>query len=487
MSKHTTTFVAAKHAHWESWRLPGLLTLGAALSAAIGAACFWVHQQADSATSLRASAGLVICLAAILQVRTAWIVAHRPSSPRALGFSRKLFRRALFVGIVGAYIVALMVGPMPGVKEVFIAVAIAWYTALLMPLSAAPETVANWRRLVGRPQIRRTGMALYWLLLFAVNVELGLRAYQYYSGDEPIATTTAGLLTPTTLAQADDVAPLAGEVSQSTISPQGQLRVAALGDEVTLAGTAHTNHLQQLSKFMPGIEVANWGLPKAGPQEYATGMFRQATRVKPDLMLVFVSVGDDITAETAVTSAFDWQGLQLSQLVTRKPTSARAADWTESMADSQEFLRVRSPQLIVCRTPIDDRMHRCWKQSLGHLTQLIDRSRQQQVPLALVVVPAEFQVNSALCDTLRRRMGYEAKDVDVQLPQRRLAAFAHQKDVAMLDLLPFLQRSEESPYQRNGYVWNATGHQIAAQAIGGWLQSKYANHVAAATTLTASR
>jgi hypothetical protein len=113
------------------------------------------------------------------------------------------------------------------------------------------------------------------------------------------------------------------------------------------------------------------------------------------------------------------------------------------------------------------------------LDELVGDCRRQQMAVALVVVPGEFQVNPMLCDTLRQRLGYERQDLDLELPQRRLAAYAESRRVPLLDLLPHLRLCEEPPYQRNDDAWNEQGSLVAAQAIGGWLQSRYGGLISA--------
>ena len=103
--------------------------------------------------------------------------------------------------------------------------------------------------------------------------------------------------------------------SEFESSPQpGVFRIAAVGDGVMLSGTAETNFLAQLRRRMPHVEVYNFGIPEAGPREYAAQVACDVANYQPNLVLAFVSVRDDVTQELPVPSYFEWQGLGLYQL-----------------------------------------------------------------------------------------------------------------------------------------------------------------------------
>ena len=95
------------------------------------------------------------------------------------------------------------------------------------------------------------------------------------------------------------------------------------------------------------------------------------------------------------------------------------------------------------------------------------------MPLAIVVVPADFQVNSVLCDSMRRRMGYEPQQVDLELPQRRLREFAEAQGLPLLDLLPEFKSDGAKLYVRHQNRWNDRGNTKAALVIDAWLRSRY--------------
>ena len=83
-------------------------------------------------------------------------------------------------------------------------------------------------------------------------------------------------------------------------------------------------------------------------------------------------------------------------------------------------------------------------------------------------------------------MGYQQDQIDLDLPQRRLATYASARQIPCIDLLPHLRLCEQPPYERNARQWNAEGAAVATRTVSGWLQSRYANALPAPNQLTAA-
>jgi hypothetical protein len=69
------------------------------------------------------------------------------------------------------------------------------------------------------------------------------------------------------------------------------------------------------------------------------------------------------------------------------------------------------------------------------------------------------------------------EQVDVELPQRRIAGYAGQREVPVLDLLPQLRLSRQAMYTRNQMTLSERGNIEAAEAIGGWLESRFGGQI----------
>jgi len=271
----------------------------------------------------------------------------------------------------------------------------------------------------------------------------------------------------------------------STSPPPGVFRVAVLGDGLTLSGSCRTNCLAQLERLLPGIEICHFGLPRAGPREYASQFALEVADFQPHLVLAFFSAGDDVIGQSPRHAALDWRRLRLARLAAAwwpRPSSERATfDAATVSADYEAYLRRCSQRLAVCRTPIDDDFECLWRESLAQLGNLLGQCRRRRLPLALVVAPAEFQVDRRLCETLRRRAGYESGQLDLELPQRRLAQFACAHELPLVDLLPHFRASGSSPYLRRAAHWNEQGHVLAGQVLAGWLRAHYGGAITAVT------
>jgi hypothetical protein len=77
--------------------------------------------------------------------------------------------------------------------------------------------------------------------------------------------------------------------------------------------------------------------------------------------------------------------------------------------------------------------------------------------------------------------------LDLDLPQRRLAAFAQARNLPIFDLLPHLRLSDEPVYARGTEGWNEHGTELAVQALGGWLRSRYGGAMSATAQLSSKQ
>ena len=142
------------------------------------------------------------------------------------------------------------------------------------------------------------------------------------------------------------------------------------------------------------------------------------------------------------------------------------------IVDAQQFLAQNGPKLAVCRTPMNAVMRDRWKQTFARLDEFLARCRTAKLPVALVLVPTEFQVNRNLLSTLRRRMGYAEREVDLELPQRRFAMFAQDRAIPVIDLLPHLQASDEPAFSLTNHCWTDRAAKTVGKTIGGWLAAQ---------------
>ena len=187
---------------------------------------------------------------------------------------------------------------------------------------------------------------------------------------------------------------------------------------------------------------------------------------------------------SAAPGNFDWRTLRIYQLGLQSLTAPAISRPVVSLAgqrtlDYETYLRQSARRLAICRTPIDDWMQQRWRLTTSYLDKIVRQCRRREIAVGLVLVPGEFQVSPTLCTTLRRRMGYQQNQLDLELPQRTLTGFADTRQLPVLDLLPYFRASSTSPYRRHAGDWSECGHDIAAEVIGNWLQTRYSAMIAA--------
>ena len=469
-----------------TWIVPLFLLGVAAAHFTGGAYWLWLHAQTRTPESFRAGAGLLLVLLALVQMRVVQVTWRDRCGADPFGMIRgRLFWRWLACGFVICYGIALFTGARHSALVFFWPAVGAWYTFAQVVLVGRPRAVEPLLVLFERRQTKAIGWTVYMLVMLPLGAEAVLRIYTLVVNDPmTVAYVTDQLkLTPGSELRGQQINDCGywDDPFDVKIAP-GRFRVAAVGDDVTLCGNRYTNFLARMERFLPQLEVYNFGIPKAGPEQYAAQIACEVAPYQPDLVLIFFSVDTDVTHEVPLPGAFQWEGLHLVQFSSRLGGgSANKVGQKETLSERSvkqtEYLRQCTTGLSVCRTPMDDRMRDRWREVFDHLNASIEACRSRNLTPALVVVPSPFQVNPGLCEVLCRRAGYERGQLDLELPQRRLAQYAKDHDLPMLDLLPILRSSRRPTYVRNHRLLNDRGNVIASEVIGAWLTRRYGNRL----------
>jgi hypothetical protein len=275
----------------------------------------------------------------------------------------------------------------------------------------------------------------------------------------------------------------------------GIRRIAALGDSFAVGPTVPfvSNYLTLLESGLPSTEILNFGVAGTGPREYALILRHDVWKFQPDLVLVSIFVGNDITEELATPRQMDPRRSYLYLFLTRvyrllrekgdgalfgqrdaratlqpKRAPSPFSRLTAGRMSPATFLEVEQRRLSVCGTDSLPTVEKKWQHALLHLERLIDDCHRHRVPLACVLIPDEFQVNAELLRDVLSAIAIEPDRVDLHLPQRRLLSFFAERDVPCLDLLPAFAGVRDAYTPRDTH-WNEKGNRIAADAIGGWL------------------
>jgi hypothetical protein len=442
-----------------------------------GIACLYFRWSDARSGPLLAPAGVVLVLSALVQWRLA-DVAWRAGRLTLFNNPLSQFRfwRLFLSGTVLAYLAALALGPVRSIGCAWIAAVCVWQTLLYLPLTAALATQNDWRRWTQGHVARRLALLVYASILFLIAGELGLRVHRFaFDGMEFSSDYTSLSAVP------HSGGPSPGSVAHAK---RARLRVAVLGDGQPPSCESR-GYLASVEQTVPDVEIVRLAasLTGAGVGEVAG----QVRHYDPDLVLAVLPVCQDLARKPVEHGYFDWRRFELAMLMAGPPAADEPLRLATAAADFESFLGGLRPQLAACRTPIDDAMRIRWNHIYASLDQVIASCRDAGVPVALVIVPAEFQVDRGLRQTLLRRNGLAEERFDVDLPQRRLGRFAEHRQVPLIDLLPHLRLCRQSVYRRHTTVLSDEGNLVAASAIGGWLESRYGLRMAAQLSATPKR
>ncbi|MCE9605644.1 MAG: hypothetical protein K8U03_12190 [Planctomycetia bacterium] len=246
-------------------------------------------------------------------------------------------------------------------------------------------------------------------------------------------------------------------------------RVAVLGGLSTLAGDADTNFTTQLERLVPDLEVDHFGLPDAGPREYAAQVVHDILRRRPKRVMICLDATTDFMPHDSQAHRLDCRALQLAESLLA-PATATAVDslsplrLTETLG-YDEYVRRRAATVAASRKSANAEQDQRRRDAQNAFERLVRVCRKRNIPVTLVLLPGEFQLSSQLTAAFCRRMQYDPAELDLELPQRRWSALAEHLQVATIDLLPALREKGEIVYQPNSSDWNDRGQTIVAETI----------------------
>jgi hypothetical protein len=364
-----------------------------------------------------------------------------------------------------------------------------WYALLLLPLAASPRALESWRHWTQGQVRRRADWCVTATILLLIGGEAALRAHTlaldggWFDRASGMARVVAFENTPSNVASADELDLRFVQLNS------GRFRVAIVADQATLDEAERNGYLSRVQRLLPGLEIVP--LCVAQPWSIASpgDVSQRLAAIRPDVALAMISVCENLAHEPAAVSWFDWRQLAVVRWLAGQniaPAPAEQVSAVRGGDDFESFLRAMGPQLAACRAPVDAVMRARWQRTFSALDDVVVSCRKQQLPLGLVLVPGQFQVNRTLCETLARRTGHTAEQIDVDLPQRSLTGFAEHRGLPVLDLLPHLRLSPQPLYQPSTASWNERGNAAAAAAIGGWLESCYGGQLALAAQLSSA-
>ncbi|MFM6190791.1 MAG: SGNH/GDSL hydrolase family protein [Planktothrix sp.] len=283
------------------------------------------------------------------------------------------------------------------------------------------------------------------------------------------------------------------DVEFTVEKPAGIYRILGIGDSFAYGVVPYEyNYLtlleEQLNQSGQKTEVINMGIPGMGPRDYLSILVNEGLKLNPDKVVVFFYIGNDFldnvmtaklrTEEKSYVIALikslikiqsNYQGKVLNPTTVKyndnQPTFNNEKYLQDTVNKSNMF--VRNPADGIFKSFVEDAV-----QDLLKIKQICD---SQNIPLTVVIIPDEVQVNSQLQQQVKN--AFDPNDpnlLDFELPNRMLTEQLQQANIDYLDLLPSFKVASQQTrlYKPNDTHWNIAGNRLAAELISQHLNSK---------------
>ncbi len=299
-----------------------------------------------------------------------------------------------------------------------------------------------------------------------------------------------------------------------SVGPPPAHLVVCIGDSFSLGAVPYHRHYTTLCerelerRGRTACEVYNVGVPGADPPTYAALLEQYALPLEPDLIVIAVFVGNDLDGSIPVEPPrfshpwLDRHALRCLELARRLQllgderragaTIGTSAPVTEAIGlDKRKEMSIEE---IESKTPwLDDPLsepatlssERFLAIEVEPATELATdgaldysplferlsaiRAEASPIPLAVLILPDQFQVDDLLWAELEASIATPGLDRD--LPQRHIGAWLGQQGIACVDLLPRLRAlppladGQIHAYHRQDTHFNARGNEVAALGL----------------------
>ena len=271
--------------------------------------------------------------------------------------------------------------------------------------------------------------------------------------------------------------------------PPGTYRILGIGDSFAFGVVPYRfNYLTLLEQQLnpdsargnrPVTEVVNMGIPNLGPTEYLAIMLHEGFETQPDLVLLSLYIGNDFTDAGKETNDPWWFSSHVVRLL--KFAFDLQTKFEETGGHTGEY-RDDAPTFdydyYVGANRYKNYMYRGdslrfeseLKSVTDSLSAIAGLCERAGIPLAVVIIPDELQINAALqADVIGST---PVNEYDFEKPSARLRAELEEMGVTTLDLLTAFQtESRRRPlYKPADSHWNIAGNEVAAWQIRDWLK-----------------
>jgi SGNH hydrolase-like domain, acetyltransferase AlgX len=272
------------------------------------------------------------------------------------------------------------------------------------------------------------------------------------------------------------------EFSETT--PLGTFRILAIGDSFVFGVVPYADNfvtlLEESMNHLQPTEIFNLGIPHAGPKNYSMIASMFVPRYRPDLVLVHLFMGNDLTDSLRKRPRWlSWALLDAVYKILTK-TQGRVFHPDDRYDDSaprftEEFyqkLEARRGRVLARGRAEFDSLA---AQVVPELEKIKETCEANRSRLLVVLVPDEIQVN----DSLKRAAMPNTTRVD--LPNRWIVDSLNRRNIPVIDLLAeFRERTKvENLYKPRDTHLNIAGNRFAAELLFKLLKEHIHSEVAA--------
>ncbi len=252
----------------------------------------------------------------------------------------------------------------------------------------------------------------------------------------------------------------------ATARLQRSVLVASIGDSFSYGVVPHARHFTTLAEQrLPDVEIYNMGFPGTGPVDYLHLVQDEAVPLDPDLIVIQLFLGNDLSDTAPETSeprwyereryllpvaleraATLWKVRKSSDDAVPRPADAETEEdplrhfvWFDDPMLEQPsfpediFLGIETRNMVAVCGP-DDAIY---ERFFGNFERILEAVGD--IPVAAVLIPSEAQVEDHIWEAVR---GASDQPLVRDRPQRELARWFSERGVPFLDLLPVLESVE---------------------------------------------
>jgi hypothetical protein len=275
--------------------------------------------------------------------------------------------------------------------------------------------------------------------------------------------------------------------------PEGSFRILVLGDSFMEAlQVAFEESLPSLLEARLSertgrrVEVLNGSTSGWGTDDEVIYLERYGTRFQPDLVLVAMTLHNDVSDNLALEH-HDFRDGRIAERPRPQPSAAqwaliRARDLVATRSHLYSVYRrlkmvqrtrsdaraLDSHVAALLRREPDARTQAGWEMT----RQLLDRAReiaaQAGAQTAVFLIPLFIQVSEQRLERFLIDHELRAHEIELDRPQRVVAEWGQRAGVAVIDLTPELRaasRAGPALYLEGDGHWGREGHALAAQIV----------------------